>query len=308
MPQDTRFPETMQTAIGLYNLDLVDRWKRRCRDYPDALIDQEMANCLAPGGLYHLRRVWEAGDLIGHRHLSARLIVGLIDSLCAINRHYSPSYKWNAWTLGRLELKPANAWQRVQEVFSHPADAASSLTSLLDDCTRLSSAYSGQWLDVRVRLESETQDPGLETGALTATGEASIGEAIRRFEWSWSNRVSFYCFREDMFHHAMFVRRARSLLRLIGAINGVEEETSSFRWVSIMPKFDRAPEHFEDRFRAAFSPDFPEGQRTLDGLIEDALLLARDCYDPEFVNDHLSQFRDKRRPAWDGPPDVDFLK
>jgi hypothetical protein len=300
-----RFPETMQTAVAIYNADLIRDWKKKCAVYPDGLVSQEIDTSLEKGGLRSLRQLAEEEDYISQRRLAASLVVGVINTLCAINRHYTPSWKWNEWTLSRLGQRPEGLWGRLQQLFEDPTQAPPRLESILDDCAVSTAGYGTEWERIRVRLEAEAK-PGSSGDALKSEGEARIGEALEGFQWSWSNRVSFYCYRGDMFHHAMFVRRSRQLLRLLGALNGVPEETSSFHWLSILPTFERVPEGLEERFRASFTPDLPEGQQQLDSLIEESLLLARDCYDVTTVDRHLAHFRGNRRPAWDGPPVFDL--
>lgn len=68
-----------------------------------------------------------------------------------------------------------------------------------------------------------------------------------------------------MFHHDLFCRRARLLVRLLCVLKDRSCDVSDSS-----PDFERAPDTFRSRFRASFTPDLPTRKRRLDDLIEDA--------------------------------------
>ena len=120
--------------------------------------------------------------------------------------------------------------------------------------------------------------------------------------WRVPNTLAFYCYRGDMFHHAMFCRRANQLLYFLGTLNDVASETTAFRLLSVLPNFDRVPDDLVARFRSAFTSDLPLGNQRLDSLIEESLGLAIDCFPQAEVRPHIARFKGQRRPAWDAPP------
>jgi predicted nucleotidyltransferase len=299
-PPGTRFPEAMQCAIPLSNADLVSTWRKACAEYPDALIASEIQAALAPGLMRKLERAIARDDFVACREQTAQLVVGIVDTLCAINRFYSPSWKWNKWTIDRLKLKPDSLWPRVQTLFSKPVAAVSVSQTMLEDCVRLAGSCRPVVESCIARMTGPETPPG-EIEAPTVGQEHRVQTALEGFQWNATNRVSFYCFRGDMFHHELFCRRARQLVSLLCALNDLPEKTCV-----IDAEFERAPEAFQARFRECFTPDLPVGTDRLDSLIEGSLMLSRDFLPIDEVDRHVARFRGERRPAWPSPPD--FLK
>lgn len=305
LPSGLRFPEAMTCAIPLYNEDLIAAWQESCALYPDVLVQQEIDSCLSPGRLWQLRQAVEDDDFVALRHTTARLVVGIIDTLCALNRFYTPSWKWNRWTIDRLKLKPDHLWVRIQSLFQTETDEVIAVVdSLLDDCIGLAGQFEKRLLRARERLEEEMIEAEDLPEHTDADQEGRIRHALDGFQWPWSNRVSFYCYRADMFHHAMFCRRVRQLLYLLGAVNDLPGATTAFRLQSILLGCERIPGQFGDRVRACFTPDLPEGTARLDELIEEAIELTRKVLDEQEVDSHLARFKGARRIPWDGPPSL----
>ena len=122
-------------------------------------------------------------------------------------------------------------------MFQTEADEVTAgVESILDDCIGLAGSYEKGLTEVRERLEEEIEPEDLPERT-DADHAGRIRQALDGFQWPWSNRVSFYCYRADMFHHAMFCRRVRQLLYLLGAVNDLPGDTTAFRLQSILLNF-----------------------------------------------------------------------
>ena len=89
-------------------------------------------------------------------------------------------------------------------------------------------------------------------------------------------------------------------------MNDLLGDITAFHPLSILPNFECMSSDFGQQFRSCFMPDFVASTLSLDGLIEELLVLSKDLMlDPE-VDEHLSRLKGERRSAKDAPPKIHF--
>ncbi|RPI95953.1 MAG: DUF4037 domain-containing protein [Chloroflexi bacterium] len=109
--------DTIRSCIPLYGAEIVQNWKRRAREYPDALAEQiirEHLNLFSVADLFVLAQ--RNNPTAFYAQLSfLQQEVFLV--LLALNRSYFPTFKWLYQALDSMPVKPAAIGKRFRQAF-----------------------------------------------------------------------------------------------------------------------------------------------------------------------------------------------
>jgi hypothetical protein len=123
-------------SAPLLNAPVLDRWKARLRQYPDAL---QLAVIQRHGIIDHFWR-WEmyvarANNRMELAALMTSILHQVLHLLLGLNRVYYGGFKWLDTLVDRLPLAPPNLGERIRSVYVLPPRAAAEEVSRIVDQT-----------------------------------------------------------------------------------------------------------------------------------------------------------------------------
>ncbi len=132
---DSNFMDTVRWCIPLRGTEIIEGWKRRAREYPDALAERHIRENLAYLETHVRVQRLELDDArdnptLFYEHI-AEIQRRIFLILLAVNRAYFPTFKWMYHSLDALSIKPHDIVERLRAAFDAPHDGAIADTNRL---------------------------------------------------------------------------------------------------------------------------------------------------------------------------------
>lgn len=124
----------LQYAEVLYGEAIIQEWRQRVADYPEALAIAMVQKHLqfSPFDSREMLAVRHEIPLLYENHChSVRLLINL---LFGLNRIYHPTFKWTRYFVEQMTIVPHNFFTRLEKVFqSDPVGGTQELRSLIEE-------------------------------------------------------------------------------------------------------------------------------------------------------------------------------
>lgn len=151
------------SSMPLHGAELVEEWKARIAPYPEELalkIVRQHRRFFVPG--YLLNQAYGRGDVLAYYDGVCLMLKNLLNILAGLNRMYlsTDEPRWIGYQLGRMSIKPDDAWGRMRSVLTSDAeDAVEILDGLMVDVLgliaermpELDDGYPDRWRGMTVR-------------------------------------------------------------------------------------------------------------------------------------------------------------
>lgn len=126
----------IQNSIPLHGADLIQQWRARIVDYPDALAEKIIRDNIDFGGWNTVEFSFVRGDLLLAYDLLSKVEKEVLTVLLALNRTYMghPRGKWLARFADGMKYKPARFAERMQFALREgSAQGARELDSVIEE-------------------------------------------------------------------------------------------------------------------------------------------------------------------------------
>jgi len=109
--------DTIRSCIPLYGAEIVQNWKRRAREYPEALAEQIVREHLNSFGMADLFVLAQRNNPTAFYAQLSFLQHEIFLVLLALNRSYFPTFKWLYQVLDSMPIQPVATGQRFRQAF-----------------------------------------------------------------------------------------------------------------------------------------------------------------------------------------------
>ncbi len=112
--------DTIHACIPLYGEELVQQWKTRVEEYPEALAIRFLETYLPHFHLRQLNLAARRDNPTAFYHILSDIQCSLFLVLLALNHAYFPTFKWVYHRLDSMPIGPARTAPRLREMFHEP--------------------------------------------------------------------------------------------------------------------------------------------------------------------------------------------